>query len=389
MRHRPLALFAAMLFLCGMADWKPLTWPDLTRRPRPAPDATISYGSDPYQRVDLWLPAGKRAAPHPIVVMVHGGCWQTEIADRSLMNWVADNLRKRGYAVWNIDYRGVDRPGGGYPGTFTDVATATDLLRDYAARYRLDLRHIVAVGHSAGGHLALWLAARAAWQADRMLVVEIETGDLPPEDAERGMAGPVERELRKLADIDGISTHITPGKAVTLANFKTAAAQRRAAASAANWLPRPVAGRATVRSARAALPAGSPVAAGNALPIDSVVSLGGLPDLKAVAESPDNGCGTDVVARLTGAPSAARPDVFVDTSVPRLFPIGVVQWLVAGEEDRIIPTHLTEGYFAQARDAMEPVRLARVPQTGHVELVTPESAAWQQAAALITLSYRK
>ena len=62
------------------------------------------------QKVDVWLPAGK--GPFPVVLMVHGGCWTTSIADRSLMNWIAADLRSGGIAVWNIDYRGVDRAGG-------------------------------------------------------------------------------------------------------------------------------------------------------------------------------------------------------------------------------------------------------------------------------------
>ncbi len=135
-----------------------MAWPDLLERPRPTPSATVSYGTDPLQIVDLWLPQGE--GPHPVVLMVHGGCWQTDIADRTIMNWIAEDLRRRGFAVWNIDYRGVDRPGGGYPGTFLDAAAAADALRDHAGRYRLDPTRLVAVGHSAGGHLALWLAAR-------------------------------------------------------------------------------------------------------------------------------------------------------------------------------------------------------------------------------------
>ena len=135
-----------------------MAWPDLRERPRPAPTTTIAYGDDPLQVVDLWLP--ESAGPHPVVLMVHGGCWQTDITDRTIMNWIADDLRRRGLAVWNIDYRGVDRPGGGYPGTFRDAAAATDALRDHAGAHRLDLSRLVAIGHSAGGHLALWLAAR-------------------------------------------------------------------------------------------------------------------------------------------------------------------------------------------------------------------------------------
>ena len=134
-----------------------MTWPDLLTRSRPAPTATISYGSDPLQVVDVWVPEGR--GPHRTILMVHGGCWQTEIADRTIMNWIADDLRRRGYAVWNIDYRGVDR-GGGYPGTFQDAAAAADALRAHARRFNLDTARIVATGHSAGGHLALWLAGR-------------------------------------------------------------------------------------------------------------------------------------------------------------------------------------------------------------------------------------
>ena len=104
-----------------------MKWPALLERTRPEPDSTIAYGDDQMQKVDLWLPAGR--GPHPTVLMVHGGCWQTEIADRRIMNWIADDLRKRGIAVWNIDYRGVDRTGGGYPGTFADAAAAADALQ--------------------------------------------------------------------------------------------------------------------------------------------------------------------------------------------------------------------------------------------------------------------
>ncbi|WP_343228293.1 alpha/beta hydrolase [Sphingomonas yunnanensis] len=140
------------------APHRPLTWADLTARARPSPDHTFAYGGDSVQKVDVWLPRGAR--PYRTVLMVHGGCWQTGIADRRLMDWVADDLRRANYAVWNIDYRGVDRAGGGYPGTFADAAAATDLLRAEGPALGLDLHRIVAVGHSAGGHLALWLAGR-------------------------------------------------------------------------------------------------------------------------------------------------------------------------------------------------------------------------------------
>lgn len=199
---RPLLALTAALALagCAMNDTPPsperadglMVWPDLLERPRPEPSAEIRYGEDQMQVVDLWLPQGE--GPHPTVLMVHGGCWTTEIADRRIMNWIADDLRKRGIAVWNIDYRGVDRSGGGYPGTFLDAAAAADALRANAERYDLDIDPLVAVGHSAGGHLALWLAGRPRLPASSPLrtadPVRIDTaislGGLPDlEEAER------------------------------------------------------------------------------------------------------------------------------------------------------------------------------------------------------------
>ncbi|UAK26596.1 alpha/beta hydrolase [Sphingomonas nostoxanthinifaciens] len=151
----------------GAAVAGTLTWADLTSRPRPTGAVRIAYGADPLQFADLWLPASK--GPHPVVLMVHGGCWQTDIAEAKLMDWAAADLARRGIAVWNVEYRGVDRPGGGYPGTFHDVAAGADALRDAATRYGLRLDRVVAVGHSAGGHLALWLAARAGLPKNSVL----------------------------------------------------------------------------------------------------------------------------------------------------------------------------------------------------------------------------
>ncbi|WP_411291331.1 alpha/beta hydrolase [Sphingorhabdus sp.] len=144
---------------------KPLmVWEDLLSRPKPAPDVTISYGPDALQVVDVWQPNAAKfgRGPHPAVVMIHGGCWQTAIAERDIMNWIADDLRAHGVGVWNIEYRGVDR-GGGYPGTYLDVGAAADLFATKRAEYgfRTDAP-VVTIGHSAGGHLSLWLARRSA-----------------------------------------------------------------------------------------------------------------------------------------------------------------------------------------------------------------------------------
>jgi acetyl esterase/lipase len=92
----------------------------------------------------------------PVVVVVHGGYWRARY-DRSLMTGLCQDLAEKGLAAWNLEYRRVGN-GGGWPETFLDVAAGVDLLADLDAP--LDLERVGAVGHSAGGHLALWAAAR-------------------------------------------------------------------------------------------------------------------------------------------------------------------------------------------------------------------------------------
>ncbi len=147
-----------------MSDKPIMTWPDLLTRVRPVADATVRYGDDALHIVDVWVPKG--AGPHPAVIMIHGGCWQTSVAERDIMNWIAGDLRSHGVGVWNIEYRGVDR-GGGMPGTYDDVARAADLFVAEGAKHGLKTDGLrIAIGHSAGGHLALWLARRPALAAD-------------------------------------------------------------------------------------------------------------------------------------------------------------------------------------------------------------------------------
>lgn len=130
----------------------------LDRPDRPQPDHRLAYGDAPQQFGELWLPKG--AGPHPVVLMIHGGCWQAALPGPELLAFQADALRTAGVAVWSISYRRVGHAGGGYPGTFDDVARGADRLPTLARRYPLDLKRLVATGHSAGGHLALWAAAR-------------------------------------------------------------------------------------------------------------------------------------------------------------------------------------------------------------------------------------
>lgn len=123
---------------------------------RPA-DHRVAYGSSPEQFGELRLPSG--AGPHPVVVLIHGGCWRAEY-DVTHVAPLATALADDGWAVWAIEYRRVGSPGGGWPGTFQDVSAAIDHLRVLAGTHPLNLSRLVFAGHSAGGHLALWSAAR-------------------------------------------------------------------------------------------------------------------------------------------------------------------------------------------------------------------------------------
>jgi acetyl esterase/lipase len=127
------------------------------------PRRSYRYGTDHRcQRADLFLPRGP--GPHPVVVMIHGGSWAAGFT-KVVMRGIASDLARRGWAVWNVEYRRVGRgQGGGWPFTFVDVGTAIDHLRNVHAP--LDLDRVSFLGHSAGGTLALWAAGRAGLPAD-------------------------------------------------------------------------------------------------------------------------------------------------------------------------------------------------------------------------------
>lgn len=127
-----------------------------TARAAPAADVRITYGTTTPQFAELRVPRG--AGPHPVVFLVHGGCWLNAYGVDHVVG-VAESLRKNGVAVFAPEYRRVGDAGAGIPGSFDDVRTAFETLRALAARHALDLTRVVLMGHSAGGHLALWLGS--------------------------------------------------------------------------------------------------------------------------------------------------------------------------------------------------------------------------------------
>ncbi|WP_406039609.1 alpha/beta hydrolase [Micromonospora sp. NBC_00898] len=131
-------------------------------RPAPPPDATVAYGDHPEQVADLRRPAGD-GPPRPLVVVVHGGFWRAEY-DRSHTGPMAAALAALGHPVAQVEYRRTGQPDGGWPHTLTDVLAGVAALPGLAAAAlpgRVAAVPPILVGHSAGGHLALYVAARA------------------------------------------------------------------------------------------------------------------------------------------------------------------------------------------------------------------------------------
>ncbi len=141
---------------------------DILTLPPPKADARIPYGEDPNQFADLRVPKGK--GPHPVLIFIHGGYWYPEY-DLTHAGHLCAAVTQAGFAAWSLEYRRVGQPGGGFPGTMDDVRSGALHLRKIADERGLDLSHVVIAGHSAGGQLALWLAAQNAIPAERVVAL--------------------------------------------------------------------------------------------------------------------------------------------------------------------------------------------------------------------------
>jgi acetyl esterase/lipase len=259
---------------------KLLTSGDLASFESPEPDHRIAYGENSLQFGELRLPQG--AGPHPVAILIHGGCWLSEY-DITHLRKLAAAVTRTGLATWTLEYRRVGNAGGGWPGTFQDVARGTDHLRALAKPHALDLGRVLAVGHSAGGHLALWLAARS-----------------------------------KLTD------------------------------------------REPFRAENPVLPG-------------AVLGLAPAPDLAYLHEQ--DSC-DGVIEKLLGGSPEAKPDRYAMGSPMNLAPLGVPQVLLLGQHDDNW-TPVGRRYFERAKSAGDDVRIVEAPESGHFEMIDPDSTTWR------------
>lgn len=269
---------------------------DVLALPVAPADAVLSYGPDALQFGELRLPDAQNE-PYPVVVIIHGGCWLAAY-DLHLMDAMATQLTEQGYATWNLEYRRVGDPEGAWPNTFLDVAKGVNYLRDIAGEYHLDLDHIVVTGHSAGGHLALWLGVQ----------------DKLPTDSELKLDDP--------------------------------------------------------------------------LPLSGVVSLAGIVDPASYLVREGQGCGTSVDELIGGLPEA-MPERYRQASPLQMAPAGLPQILINGVEDPIVPLTHVEPYFKSARAKGDKVKLKKVKNAGHFEVIAPGSIAWPAIERSIRRLIRK
>lgn len=156
-RALPRLVSGLALALPGLAPGQVMTVQELLALPRPAADHRVAYGDHPQQYGELRLPTGD--GPFPVAVLLHGGCWLVPY-DLGHLAGLAAALTDLGVATWSVTYRRVGDDGGGFPGTFLDVAAGFEHLGRLALDFPVDPERAVVMGHSAGGHLALWLAGR-------------------------------------------------------------------------------------------------------------------------------------------------------------------------------------------------------------------------------------
>jgi len=131
---------------------------DILTLPPPPADARIPYGADPNQFLDLRLPPQKSKGPFPLVINIHGGFWRAKY-NLDHAGHLCAALTAKGLATANLEYRRVGNKGGAWPGSFADIRSAYSFLAQNASQHNLDAQRVIVMGHSAGGQLALCLAA--------------------------------------------------------------------------------------------------------------------------------------------------------------------------------------------------------------------------------------
>jgi acetyl esterase/lipase len=259
----------------------------LDRRPPPY-DRRIKYGPDPLNFADLRIPRGR--GPFPLLLIIHGGFWQSAY-DLEHTGLLCADLTGRGIVTCNLEYRRIGNPGGGWPGTFQDISLASYRIPEILnSDPRVDLTRTAVMGHSAGGHLALWLVSR--------------------------------HKISK----------------------------------------------------------SSPLHESRKSPIVNAISLAGVADLRSAWKER---LGHGIVTRLMDGPPDQHPDRYDAGSPIELLPNGARQVLIHGAVDNTVPMSQSEQFERKAAESGDKCSLVKLADTGHFELIDPESDAWSSVVTSV------
>lgn len=301
---------------------------EVLTRPAPPPDLTLAYGPHPDHVIDVRLPPSR---PAPLIVMIHGGFWRAAY-DRTHTGPLTSALTAAGYVVAIPEFRRTGQEGGGWPGTFDDVAAALDAVPGLLAPYSEDPP--VLLGHSAGGHLAVWAATH-----------------LSPPAASPQNPSPLN------------ASHPDAGRSDTGGSGGGGLDADRPDAGHLDTSRRP----ATARPATGHHPVAR---------IQAVVSLAGCVDLAMCsALGLDNGA-TDL---LLGGPPSEVPDRYALADPARLPRPAVPVTLLHGTTDDRVPIEVSRSYAKRAG-----VPLRELPGMGHFALIDPMTAAWPRVLAALS-----
>jgi acetyl esterase/lipase len=330
---------------------------EVLTRPAPPPDLTLTYGPHPDHVIDVRLPPSR---PAPLIVMIHGGFWRAAY-DRTHTGPLTSALAAAGYVVAIPEFRRTGQEGGGWPGTFDDVAAALEAVPDLLAPYSEDPP--VLLGHSAGGHLAVW----AATHLNSLLAGSKGPSSLNPSSLN---PSPLSASHPNAADPggDGLDTdrpdagHLDPGRSDTGHPHTTRSDPGRSLTTRSD----------SGRSATARPDTGHHPAAR----IQSVVSLAGCLDLAMCSTlGLDNGA-TDL---LIGGPPSEVPDRYAHADPAQLPRPAVPVTLLHGTTDDRVPIEVSRSYAERTG-----VPLRELPGMGHFALIDPLTAAWPHVLAALS-----
>jgi acetyl esterase/lipase len=387
---------------------------EVLTRPAPPPDLTLAYGPHPDHVIDVRLPASH---PAPLVVMIHGGFWRAAY-DRTHTGPLTSALAAAGYVVAIPEFRRTGQEGGGWPGTFDDVAAALDAVPALLAPYSEEPP--VLLGHSAGGHLAVWAATQVS-------ALAASPQNPSPSNASRRLDAGSSYAASSYADgpaasrpatggpgLSGLGTN-DPGVGRADVSGLSARGPGGGRSDASQWgVSHADAGRTetgqsetsrsetsgpdgggldadhsdaghlgTSRPSTASPATASPVTTPSATArpdtvarIKAVVSLAGCVDLAMCSALGLDDGATDL---LLGGPPSDVPDRYALADPNRLPRPDVPVTLLHGTTDDRVPIEVSRSYAERTG-----VPLRELPSVGHFALIDPLTEAWPHVLAALS-----